>query len=252
MAGVAAAGASAFFVHRAPQATAPIRLFCFPFAGGGASIYRDWAADLPGVDVIAVQPPGREHRYGEQPYTDLRALTADLAVAIEPLLDRPFVFFGHSMGGSIAYQLACDLQARGRTAQRLILSARPAPHLPPDRGPMHTLSDEAFKAELRKLAGTPAAVLENDELMEFLLPTLRADFELCDTYVCARQAVLDVPMTLFYGEDDETAGAGTVAPWSEYTTREVSVLPFRGNHFFVQTQKTAVLGAIRGALTALR
>jgi len=248
----AAAGAGAFFVRRAPRADAPIRLFCFPFAGGGASIYREWGADLPGVEVIAVQPPGRENRYGEQPYTNLRALTADLAPAIEPLLDRPAVFFGHSMGGSIAYQLASDLQARGQAPRHLILSARPAPHVPPGRGPMHTLSDAAFKTELRKLAGTPAAVLENDELMEFLLPTLRADFELCDTYVCPREAVIDVPMTLFYGELDETAGLQSVAPWSEYTIGSVAVQPFPGNHFFVQTQKAAVLGAIRSALTALR
>lgn len=247
----ATAGSNAFFVRRAPRADAPVRLFCFPFAGGGASIYRDWGPELPGVDVVAIQPPGREDRYSHQAYTDLRALTADLAVAIEPLLDRPAVFFGHSMGGSIAYQLARDLQPRGRSPQLLILSARPAPHIPPDRRPIHALSDDAFMAELRKLAGTPAAVLENRELMEFLLPTLRADFQLCDTYVCERTAALDVPMLLFYGEDDETAGRRKVEPWQEYTTGAVTVQEFSGNHFFVQTQKTAVLAAIRGALTGL-
>lgn len=246
-----AAAASRWFVGGAPQATAPIRLFCFPFAGGGASVFRGWGRELPGVDVIAVQPPGREDRYGEKPYTNLRELTADLAVAIEPWLDRPAVFFGHSMGGSIAYQLATELQGRGRSPQMLIISARPAPHLPPDRKPIHALSDEGFVAELKKLDGTPAAVLENRELMEFLLPTLRADFELCDTYVADRDATVPMPVLLFGGLEDQTAGREKLEAWRRYTTGEVTVEMFPGNHFFVQTQRTAVLASIYRSLAAI-
>ena len=247
-----AATSNRWFVGGAPQSTAALRLFCFPFAGGGASVYRGWGRDLPGVDVVAIQPPGREDRYGETAYTNLRTLTRDLSAAIEPWLDRPAVFFGHSMGGSIAHQLALDLQTRGRAPQLLIISARPAPHVPPDRKPIHALSDDGFVAELKKLEGTPAAVLENRELMDFLLPTLRADFELCDTHVCDRAATLDTPLVLFGGLEDQTAGREKLEEWRGYTTGPVSVQMFPGNHFFLQTQKAAVLAAIQGALAPLR
>lgn len=242
---------SRWFLCGTPQATAPIRLFCFPYAGGGASVYRGWGKDLPGVEVIAVQPPGREDRYGEQAYTDLRRLTAELGREIEPWLDRPAVFFGHSMGGSIAYQLATELQSRGRAPQLLMLSARPAPHVPLERKPIHELSDEGFVTELKKLAGTPEAVLENRELMDFLLPTLRADFQLCDTYVCDRQVQLEMPLVLFGGIDDATARREKIEEWRGYTRAPVTVQMFPGNHFFLQTDRAAVLAAIRQALAAV-
>lgn len=227
---------------------APVRLFCLPFAGGGASIYRTWARELPGIDVVAVQLPGREDRYGEPAYTNLRRLTADLATAIEPMLDRPAVFFGHSMGGAIAYQLAVDLKARGLGPRLLILSARHAPHVPLSRPPIHTLSDEAFVGELRKLSGTPTAVLDNRELMDFLLPILRADFELCDTHACAREAAIDVPLLLFGGVDDATAPRHALEAWREYSSGALELKMFPGGHFFLQTHQAAVLQAIRAAV----
>jgi medium-chain acyl-[acyl-carrier-protein] hydrolase len=230
---------------------APVRLFCFPFAGGGASIYREWRRDLQGLDVVAVQPPGREDRHGEAAYTSLTTLTRDLAGEIAPWLDRPSVFFGHSMGGAIAYQLAVDLAAAGlQGPELLIVSARPAPHIPPARQPIHALSDDAFVSELRKLAGTPMAVLENRELMEFLLPTLRADFELCDTHVCAREAGLTIPIVVFGGVEDATAPRASLEAWRDYTTGPVSVRMFPGGHFFLQSQKTAVLQAVQDAISA--
>jgi medium-chain acyl-[acyl-carrier-protein] hydrolase len=228
-----------------------VRLFCFPFAGGGASVYRTWARELPGIDVIAVQPPGREDRYSEPAYTNLRRLTADLASEIAPLLDRPAVFFGHSMGGAIAYQLAVDLKPRGLGPRLLILSARHAPHVPLTRPPIHTLSDQAFIAELRKLSGTPSAVLENQELMDFLLPILRADFELCDTHTCPREASVDVPLLVFGGEDDATARPPALEAWRDYSTGAMELRLFPGGHFFLQTHQPAVLQAIRAAVTAL-
>lgn len=244
------AGAHRWFVGTTTDA--PVRLFCFPFAGGGASIYRGWGRDLPGVDVIAVQPPGRENRCSEPPYTDLRRLAADLAVEIEPWLDRPAAFFGHSMGGAIAYQLAAELTVSQRGPRLLIVSARPAPHVPPTRKPIHALSDDAFVIELQKLAGTPAAVLENRELMEFLLPTLRADFELCDTHVCDPGADLDIPLVVFGGLDDETAPRQSLDEWRPYTTGPVTVRMFPGDHFFLQTEQAALLAAIQDALGAIR
>jgi medium-chain acyl-[acyl-carrier-protein] hydrolase len=235
-----------------PATTPRTRLFCFPFAGGGASVYREWRRDLSSLDVVAVQPPGREDRYGEPAYTSLTHLTRDLAGEIAPLLDRPSVFFGHSMGGAIAYQLAVDLQRAGVPGpQLLILSARPAPHAPPTRAPIHALPDDGFIAELRKLAGTPAAVLDNRELMDFLLPTLRADFELCDTHTCPREAVLSIPFVIFGGVEDATARREALDGWRDYTTGPTQLRMFPGGHFFLQTHKAQVLQAVHDAVSSV-
>ena len=160
------------------------RLFCFPYAGGGASIYRQWASKLPvWIEVCAFQLPGREIRMREPGHTDLRSAVEEVADTIHSLLDKPFYLFGHSMGSAISFELARLLRRSGLPQPRhLFVSARRAPQLPQPKEDIHVLPEREFLASIKKLGGTPEEVLKNEELMELFLPTLRADFTLLETY----------------------------------------------------------------------
>src|SRR5262245_53644991 len=157
-----------WFPSLRPGSDADVRLFCFPYAGGGASVYRGWAGCLPGsVDVCPVQLPGREARFREPPFARIGPLVEALAASIRPWLDRPFAFFGHSMGALIAFELSRRLQhEHGLQPVRLFVSGCAAPQVQTEREAIHALPADQFRQELRRLNGTPAAVLEDDELME--------------------------------------------------------------------------------------
>lgn len=148
--------------------SAGLRLFCFPFAGGGASVFRSWRSELPtNVELACIQLPGRENRRGEPLLHHLADVIQHLKLAIIPHLTVPFIFFGHSMGALIAFELVRSLrQTQHPLPQHLFVSACHAPQLPRHKPPRHTLSDAELFTELRRLEGTPAAILDNDELME--------------------------------------------------------------------------------------
>lgn len=231
-----------------PRSDVRVRVFCFPFAGGGASAYRRWSALLPeSIDVRAVQMPGRETRVREAPLVGMAAVIASVVPAIVDHLDRPFALFGHSLGALVAFEVARELRRR-RLAMpiHLFASAIAAPHVR-DPIPVFDLPDAAFKEELRRLNGTPSAVLENPELMRLFLPMLRADFETSDTYACAPEPPLDVPITVFGGSADAVSRRELDA-WSEQTTGpfEVHVVP--GGHFFLDGAAEEVVGVVERAL----
>jgi medium-chain acyl-[acyl-carrier-protein] hydrolase len=230
-----------------------LRLFCFPYAGGGASAYRKWSSLLPaGVQLLAAQMPGREERFVEPPLRDLDAVLRHLASAIEPLLDRPFVFFGHSLGALIAYELTQSLRSRGRPMPaHLFVSGRRAPCVPIGRRPFHDLPDDELIQEIRKLDGTSEGVLQNDELMALVLPTLRADFAIHDTYRYREQAALDVPFSVFGGLDDIATSSENLSAWESLTTRGARLSLFRGGHFFIEELREEVLASIHRALMPL-
>ncbi|MGH8075977.1 MAG: thioesterase II family protein [Lysobacter sp.] len=234
---------------RKPQ----LRIFCFPYAGGGASAYRKWPSLLPAdVELLAAQLPGREARFVEPPLRDLDSVLGHLASAIEPLLDRPFVFFGHSLGALIAYELTLLLRSRGRRMpEHLILSGRRAPSIPIGRRAFHNLPDDELIQEIRTLSGTSEGVLQNDELMALVLPTLRADFAIHDTYRYREQASLDVPFTIFGGLDDAATTSDNLSAWESLTTRGARLSLFRGGHFFIDESKDEVLAAIDRVLMQL-
>src|SRR5260370_20858382 len=162
---------------RAERQKSLLRLFCLPSAGGGSSAYRDWQNGFPSeIEVCPVQLPGRENRFSEPPATSMPSLVRALAAGLSPFLDRPFALFGHSLGALVAFELCQELRSmRQPVANHLFVSARPAPHLPDRRPPIHHLPDEALAAELRRLNGTPEDVLGDSALIELILPHLRAD-----------------------------------------------------------------------------
>jgi medium-chain acyl-[acyl-carrier-protein] hydrolase len=216
---------------------ARIRLICFPYAGGGASVFRHWQDGLPDfVEVSSVQLPGRETRFREAPFTRLEPLLSALALALGPHLDPPFAFFGHSMGALVAFELTRHLRRDGRPQPAgLFLSGCAAPQTGTCERPLHALPDAVFCKRLRGLNGTPTAVFDNHELMQLLLPTLRADFALCETYAFAPGQPLSCPITAWGGLGDDTVGYRELARWREQTLGAFRLRMLPGDHFFLKT-----------------
>lgn len=187
-----------------PNTSARLRLFCFPFAGGGASAYRGWARELPAaVKVCPVQYPGRETRITEPLQTALAVLMRMAAGALEPLLDEPYALFGHSMGALAAFELTREIARRGlRPPEQLVVSAYRAPTLPHWSALLYDLPHDEFVERLRKLEGTPQAALESPELMQMMLPVLRAECQVCDQYRLRDETPLAVPLAAFGGRND--------------------------------------------------
>lgn len=230
-----------------PSPSATMRLLCFPFAGGGASIYRAWGAALsPQIEVLAVQLPGRETRLREPLYTDVHALTDELLTVLTPYLDMPFAFFGHSMGALIAFELARRLRQQGNGhLVHLFVSARSAPQVLNAEEPIYHLPTTEFIAKLRQLNGTPEIILQNAELQQMILPVLRADLELNETYSYTAQPPLDVPISAFAGQHDPRVTQESVAHWSAQTSKTFALRVFAGDHFFVNTHQAELLQAIQ-------
>lgn len=226
-----------------PNPQAKLRLFCFPYAGGGALSFRTWPDSLPlSVEVCPIELPGRGFRLRESPFTRLEPLIQAIAYPLLPYLDKPYAFFGHSMGGLISFELTRFLRREyGISPIHLFISARRAPQVPASHPPIHKLSDSKFQDELRRLNGTPEAVLENAELMQLLLPTLRADFSVIETYTYATEPPLDCPIAVFGGLEDREVSYEELQAWREQTNGAFSLHMLPGNHFFMHSAQSLVL-----------
>lgn len=228
---------------RKPSPQARLRLFCFPYGGGGVSIFRAWSDGLPAdVEVCPVQLPGRGTRLTEPPFTRLAPLIQALAKALLPLLDKPFVFFGHSLGALVSFELARQLR-RQYAAQpvRLFISADRAPQIHYRDPPVHSLPEGEFLSELRRLNGTPREVLEDEELRQVMLPLLRADFAVYETYRYSTEPPLDCPISAFGGLQDQRVSRGDLEAWRNQTSVSFSLRMFPGDHFFLNTTQPALL-----------
>jgi medium-chain acyl-[acyl-carrier-protein] hydrolase len=225
------------------NSTAKFRLFCFPYSGAGASIFRTWAAPLaPHIEVVAVQLPGRETRRKEPLFANLPALIEALTPALLPYLDRPFAFFGHSVGALISFEMARQLRRVGHSPPvQLIVSSRPAPQLPAATPPIHHLPDADFLAALQRYSGTPAIVLENADVMNVFMPILRADLAMNETHVYQPEAPFEFPIAAFGGLQDPQVSQAALASWSEQTSADFQIELLPGNHFFLKEQKMAIL-----------
>ena len=229
--------ASPWIAYRSEKPRARCRLLCFPFAGGSASAFRTWGAELPAeIEVWPVQPPGREGRIHEEPFSRVEDLVAALARGLAPELARgtPFAFFGHSLGTLVAYELARSLRREGLPGPRhLFVSAHIAPQQPSRDEPIHSLPEPEFRDRLRRLNGTPEEVLAHPELMELLGPLLRADFAANETYAHRDGPPLDCPITAFGGLTDEDVGEEDLRRWSERTHGPFRLRLYSGDHFYL-------------------
>jgi medium-chain acyl-[acyl-carrier-protein] hydrolase len=240
-----------WIVRYRQNARASLRLFCFSYAGGGASIFRQWADLLPqDIELCAIQLPGREYRLAEPAYTQMAPLIEALAEAIEPYLDRPFAFFGHSMGSLVSFEIARQLRrTHDKQPVRLYLGAYRAPHLPNPNVKIYHLPLEVFKVILRA-DGIPERILQNEELMQAMLPTLRADFELCDTHVHKEEAPLQCPFLIFGGQEDRRISAADLDAWRVHSIAECSLSLLPGSHFFLHSAQDLLLAALSQDLEA--
>jgi len=229
------------YFKRNPKAS--LRLFCFPYAGGSAMVYRSWAEKLPAnVEVVGIQLPGRASRRLEQPLSKLSELVALLGPALAGSLNEPFAFFGHSMGALVAFEFARLLRREGRALPRhLFISGRSAPQLNRCHAPLYNLPTDELIQEIKQLDGTPREVLEHPELMELMLPILRADFSICDTYEYREAAPLECPISAFGGFQDVDVPRQNLEAWREQTSSIFSLRMLPGNHFFLHTNETLLL-----------
>jgi medium-chain acyl-[acyl-carrier-protein] hydrolase len=235
--------------RRHPQAR--VRLFCFPYSGAGASIYFQWPDSLlpVGVETCAIQLPGRGTRLIEPPLTNLEPLVQALSHALIPFLDEPFAFFGHSMGALLGFELARHLREHyGLCPMHLFVSGHEAPHLRHSVQAFHEMADLDLIAELRRLNGMPDEVLQNGELMALLLPALRADFTLCETYVYRPGDALDCPISAYGGLQDTEVSREQLAAWREMTNGQFCLRMFPGDHFYVHSQRPLLLQTLAGEI----
>ncbi len=224
---------SAWFTVPRPRPDARARVFCLPYAGGGTWIFQAWLDQMPHeVELALVQLPGRERRLGDAPVGSAVELAAHLDAAAT--LDRPFAFFGHSMGAVVAYEWARRRMESGAEApRRVFVSASPAPHFGPERPPMHTEDDATFLRRLRALGGTPEEVLQHEELLGIMLPTLRADFQVIETYECDGSQRLACPVVSFLDPNDPVVSVEAATAWRQLTSASFDRHDVSGGHFYV-------------------
>jgi len=226
---------------------ARVRLFCFPYGGGGTSTFRTWPQSLPdAVEVCGVQLPGRENRLREAPYTDVPGVVQTLAEVLRPCLTLPFAFFGHSLGAFIGFELARQLRRRNVNGLiHLFVSGQRAPQIPDTAPQLYSLPDDQFIAQMvRRYEGIPLIVRQNAEMMKVLMPMLRADLTMHDTYAYTEDRPLDCPITCFGGQQDPETTNETLAAWREQTRSHFKLRMFLGDHFFIQSKQVDVLQAL--------
>jgi surfactin synthase thioesterase subunit len=201
--------------------------------------------------VVPVQLPGREGRFTEDPVTSASEMVSLLSDAVSAYADREFALFGHSMGAILAYEVACALADRGRPPTRLVVSGHvPAHlvHLKPNKTDVNRMSDEQLRGYLADNGGVDERVFDNPELMEILLPLLRADLTLCESYQWTSRSALTVPITALGGDVDPNTPAALLARWAELTTGGFGMALLPGGHHYLYRNVAAVTGLVADAM----
>jgi medium-chain acyl-[acyl-carrier-protein] hydrolase len=236
------------------SSSALCRLFCLPHSGRGAFQFASWKNFLPQVlDICPIQLPGRENRLRESPYTRIQTIVENLASALNLYLDRPYILYGYSLGALIAFELARELRRRKiRPPLSLYTLARRAPHLPQNDPPVHHLPDDLFLAEVvRRYNGMPAAILQDVELMKLLMPALRADITVLETYIYEEEEPLDCPIYAFGGKFDSTVKEKDLEAWRLHTSSGLELKIFDGDHFFIRNNQQSIFRSILAQIPTL-
>jgi medium-chain acyl-[acyl-carrier-protein] hydrolase len=229
-----------------------LRLLCFAHAGGSALVFHKWPEKLPWtVQVCAVQLPGRDRRLQEPFIKRMPELIDELSHALLPWIDRPVALLGHSLGAKVAFEFARRLAALPEAPEiaHLFVSGCPAPHLAHAEAPIYNLPDDQFMRRLHEFGGTPKEVLANPDIMQFLVPRLRADFELDGTYTFTSGKRLTCPMTAWAGDSDSIVSADSLKGWAEHTSGPFRSQIFKGTHFALYEHEAEAILQIRRALS---
>lgn len=242
-------------VHASDGPATAVRLFCLPYAGGGASLFKPWAGLLPpAIQVCPIQLPGREERLGERLHTSLPRVVDELVPALLPLVDRRFALFGHSMGAVVAFELARELRRLGAPPAWLFVAACRAPHRQAESTTrLSVLSDSMLvDAVQRKYGGIPDAVLQEPELLALLVPVLRADLSVFENYHYREEPSLECPISAFGGVHDRAVAEQDLWTWKEQTVGSFECRMLPGSHFFVKDSRAELLAVIAERLHSVR
>jgi medium-chain acyl-[acyl-carrier-protein] hydrolase len=235
-----------------PAPHAALRVYCVPFAGGGPSAFRQWPRLLPHAEVWAVHLPGRESRLIEPPIASLTEMIDMLAPILATHANAPFVLFGHSMGALLSFEITRRLEAAGdSTPRHLILSGFPAPSAPREPRAIHRLPHDQFIERLRTMGGTPDELFQHEDLLELVLPTLRADIALLETATLETDAVVSTSITALGGTHDPEVPEHSIAGWREHTRGGFDVHFFDGGHFYWQQRPEPVMERISAVMQSI-
>ncbi|MBN1904155.1 MAG: thioesterase [Deltaproteobacteria bacterium] len=230
------------------QPDAKMRMFCFSYAGGGASVFLNWPHSISNdIEVCIIKMPGREVRFNEPPYRRITKLVEDLAPAILPFLDKPFIFFGHSLGAHIGFYLTRHLRKSNLPCPiHMFISAARAPHLTePIHDALHyKMEDKEFIDKLIKLGGMAEEVLKDKEILDIVLPILRADIEMLNTMEFKEEEPLSCGMTVLYGEFDNRVSREDAEAWSTHTNHDFRLTMITGKHLFINTHQAQIIELI--------
>jgi medium-chain acyl-[acyl-carrier-protein] hydrolase len=197
------------------------------------------------MELCCVQLPGREGRLAEAAFTRIQPMVQAAAEVLLPFLDRPFAFYGHSLGALVSFELTRMLgEQYGITPLHLFVSGHDAPHLIPERTSIHTLPDTAFVDELKRINGTPPEVFAHPDLMALLLPILRADFEAAETYAYHRSAPVRCPISALGGLQDDYVSIERLKAWQDHTSCDFFLHMFPGGHFYLHAHRGSLLEII--------
>jgi surfactin synthase thioesterase subunit len=227
-----------------PARDAPSRLVCLPHAGGSASYYLPVAKSLsPRADVIAIQYPGRQDRRGEPAVESIPEMADLLADMLRPLTNRPITLFGHSMGASLGFELARRLEDSGVEPTALFASGRRAPSRVRDER-THLLDDAGLIAEVKTLAGAGSQLLDDEDILKMVLPSIRSDYRAAETYRWTPGPKLACPIFTFVGDCDPKVDLDEARAWGEHTEGKFEFRVFPGGHFYIDTHAPAVIAAL--------
>lgn len=235
-----------------PNPSAKMTVFCFPFAGGSSTTFHAWLDHLHlDAEIITVQMPARGSRLADEPCDNMGDLVESLFLNILPLISKPYLFFGHSMGSKVAFELARKLhQCELPMPVHFISSGCPAPFLPRCVDPIHALPEAEFIDCLAKLNGTPERVLRNRELMSILMPALRADFKILETYIGSNDVLLPSTITLCGGAGDKSVAQSDILAWRSLFQQSGDLHMFDGGHFFINDSVELLVSKINHIISS--
>lgn len=230
------------------QPTPKLRLVCFPYAGGSSTIFSEWS-DLLGDDyeVTAVTLPGRGVRIGERPHETWSSLLRDIQNQISSLLDAPYALFGHSFGGRIAYEVS-QIVGNSTPPIATLISGCRSPDFPQNQPLMHLLSDEEFLTAVDVMEGTPKAILDNQDVMRIMLPTIRSDMKLSETWTQRHSVKIDTPIHVLLGSEDKIETPKSVEGWEQCTASNYGFHEMSGGHFNIDENPRAFIRVLKKIL----